>query len=124
MRTLSESPISAAGSLFAENLDQGEVALKVAPYLAHKLTSVLQMNGNLVGAIHHVIVRQDVAVAPNDDARTACDRLAGIGRHHLEPLAVARKALHTLSAAEGKHKTSTVAAILSEHDGGLVLCRL
>src|SRR5205807_1685201 len=98
------------------NFDQCKVASEVTPNFADELTPILQPDGHLVGAIHHVVVRQNVAVAANDHARPTGDCSPRKARLHLERLAVAgtapeRRAIPRSSEREDQIAVAIVGAL-------------
>ena len=68
--TASELPNDTAWRSVASDLDEREVARLVCPDdLTFERAAVGQIDVDVVGAVHDVIVREDVAVAADDDAR-------------------------------------------------------
>ena len=67
--TLSLSAMGDGGQVLGVDLDDRDVALRVAAdHLGRELPAVLQGDLDLVGAVHHVVVGEDVAVLGGDDA--------------------------------------------------------
>ncbi len=67
--TLSLSAIGDGGQVLGVDLDDGDVALRVAADdFGGELAAVLQGDLHLVGAVHDVVVGEDVAVLGDDDA--------------------------------------------------------
>jgi hypothetical protein len=78
------------------DLEQGDVRVRIAAdHLGGEFALVAQPDGDLVGAIHHMMVGDEIAVPGNDKARShpphGLDLAAGRRRRHGEVLKERRK---------------------------------